>query len=142
MTKDQLVIFAARSGNIRLLRERVAAGGDVNCVDPRYGAPLLAAFRAANPSTVDWLISNGARVNAVYGDGIGPLEIAIRCPMPEVVLLLLHAGARLRRRSRPYYAARLTECLKSAGGAKLQRGQSQRDVGAAQQGSLKQTKRG
>ena len=89
MTKDQLVIFAARSGNVAALRERVAA--------------------------VEWLLANGADVNAQYGDQIGPLEVALYHPNPEVVGLLLRAGARLRKKVRPYYAARLKNCLRILG---------------------------
>jgi hypothetical protein len=44
-TKDQLVIFAARSGNIETLRKRVQAGGDVNHFDAAYGAPLMPSRR-------------------------------------------------------------------------------------------------
>lgn len=111
-TKDQLVIFAARSGNLALLRERVSAGGDVNYFDSDHGSALTAAIRAMNLPTVEWLIANGADVNAEYRDGIGPLEIALHHPVPEIVDLLLQAGARLGRKARPYYAQRLTECLK------------------------------
>jgi ankyrin repeat protein len=113
LTKHQLVIFAARPGNIALLRDRVAAGGDVNYFDPRYGAALIEAIRSARLPTIEWLLDNGADVNAEYHDQIGPLEVALRHPEPDVVHLLLRAGARLRKRTRPYYAARLEECLKS-----------------------------
>ena len=111
-TKDQLVIFAARSGNLALLRERVSAGGDVNYFDSHHGSALMAAIRAVNLPTVEWLIANGADVNAEYRDGIGPLEIALYHPVPEIVGLLLQAGARVRKKARPYYAQRLTKCLK------------------------------
>lgn len=120
-TKHQLVIFAARAGNIPLLRERVSAGGDVNCRDPRYGAPLTAAIRAGKPEVVEWLLDNGADVNAKYGDQIGPLEVALRHPEPEMVGLLLRAGARLRKKVRPHYAARLEECVKVLGRARSSR---------------------
>lgn len=111
-TKDQLVIFAARSGNLASLRERVSAGSNVNHLDPVHGAPLMAAIRAVNVPAVEWLIAHGADVNHEYGDNIGPLEIALHNPVPEVVGLLLQAGARLRKKARRYYAKRLTECLK------------------------------
>lgn len=111
LTKDQLVIFAARSGNLALLRQRVSAGGNVNHLDPVHGAPLLAAIRAVKLPAVEWLIENGADVNTEYGDGVGPLEIALHSPVPEIVGVLLRAGARLRRKTRRYYAERLTKCL-------------------------------
>ena len=45
---DQLVIFAARSGNLPLLQERLAAGGNVNHIDPCFGSALAAAVRKQN----------------------------------------------------------------------------------------------
>jgi hypothetical protein len=116
------VIFAARSGNITSLRERVSAGGDVNHVDPSHGAPLMAAIRAGKLEAVQWLLDNGADVNAEYGDQEGPLEVALYYPKPEMVGLLLRAGARLKRKTRPYYAARLEECLKVLGRAQVETG--------------------
>ncbi len=57
-TKHQLVVFAARSGNIAKLSERVSAGGHVNHVDPRYGSPLIAAIHAGRLSAIEWLRSS------------------------------------------------------------------------------------
>jgi ankyrin repeat protein len=94
-TKHQLVIFAARSGNLPLLRERVRNGGDINCLDPKHGAPLMAAIRSDHVAAVRWLLANGADVNAKYGDQFGPLEVALYHPNPEVVGVLLEHGARL-----------------------------------------------
>jgi len=113
--KHQRVIFAARSGNIAALRERVRAGGDINHFDPKHGAPLMVAIRSGNVATIEWLLANGADVNAEYGDQIGPLEIALYRPEPKVVRLLLAAGARLKKKVRPYYAVRLENCLKALG---------------------------
>lgn len=83
--------------------------------DPNYGAPLMAAIRNDRVAAVEWLLANGADVNAKYGDQIGPLEVALYHPNPEVVGLLLRAGARLRKKARPYYAVRLKNCLKALG---------------------------
>lgn len=114
-TKHQLVIFAARSGNVAALCERVRDGGDINHFDARHGAPLMAAIRHDRVAAVEWLLANGADVNAEYRDQIGPLEVALYQPNPEVVGLLLRAGARLKNKARPYYVARLTKCLKALG---------------------------
>ena len=113
--KHQLVIFAARSGNIAALRERVREGGDLNHFDPKHASPLMAAIRSGNVAAIKWLLANGADVNAEYGTQIGPLEVALYRPEPEVVSLLVEAGARLRKRVRPYYAVRLENCLKALG---------------------------
>lgn len=111
-TTDQLVIFAARAGNLSLLEERVAAGGDVNYTDPRYGSAMTEAIKQRHITVLDWLIANGANVNIQYHDGIGPLEIALRNPDPEVVYRLVCAGAKLTRTARPYYRKRLDDCMK------------------------------
>lgn len=116
-TIDELVIFAARSGNIALLSKRVRDGGNINYLQ---GAPLIAAIRNERIAAIEWLLTNGADVNASYGDQIGPLEVALYRPNPEVVGLLLSAGARLRKKVRPYYAIRLKNCLKALGGDKGQ----------------------
>jgi ankyrin repeat protein len=114
-SEHQLVIFAARSGNVAKLRERLRAGGDINHFHPKDGSPLIAAIRSHRVAAVEWLLANGADANANYGDDTGPLEIALRRPNLEIVGLLLAAGARLRRKSRPYYAVRLKNCLKALG---------------------------
>ena len=114
-TKHQLLIFAARSGNVAALRERVRNGGDINYFDSKDGSPLAAAIRNDRVAAIEWLLANGADVNAKYGDQIGPLEVALHRPNPEVVGLLVRAGARLRKKVRPYYAVRLKNCLKALG---------------------------
>jgi ankyrin repeat protein len=110
-TIDQLVIFAARSGNLQLLKERVRAGGDINYNDSSHGSALTAAILKGHLNVLDWLISNGADVNMEYHDGIGPLEVALRNPEPTVVYRLACAGAKLRKKTRPYYRERLEQCL-------------------------------
>ena len=110
-TTDQLIIFAARAGDLDLLKERVEAGGDVNHQDPGHGSALGAAIRKGNLDVLDWLLSNEADPNAEYHDGIGPLEVALRHPVPEVVYRLVCAGAKLRKKTRPQYRERLEECI-------------------------------
>jgi len=110
-TIDQLVIFAARGSNLALLEERVQAGGDVNYVDPKHGSALTEAIRQGNLDVLDWLISNGVDVNVQYHDDIGPLEVALRTLVPEVVYRLVCAGAKLRKKTRPQYRERLEQCI-------------------------------
>lgn len=120
-TKDELVIFAARSGNVTALSKRVRDGGNINYFDSRHGAPLIAAIRNERIAAIEWLLANGVDVNASYGDQIGPLEVALYRPNLEVVGLLLSAGARLRKKVRPFYAVRLKNCLKSLASLRSQR---------------------
>lgn len=117
-TTDQLVIFAARAGNLPLLMERAEAGGDINHIDPKHGSALVEAIRKGALDILDWLISNGVDVNVEYHDGIGPLEIALRHPVPDVVYRLVCAGATLRRKTRPHYRERLEQCIAEVSAAR------------------------
>ncbi len=60
---------------------------------------------------VDLLISKGADVNVTYADDIGPLEIGLKTPIPAIVYRLVCAGAKLKKKTRPYYLKRLEDCL-------------------------------
>lgn len=80
---DQLVIFAARSGNLPLLQERLAAGGNVNHVDPRFGSALAAAVGYANLPVVEWLLQHGADPNLEDPYGNGPLVVALHHHAPR-----------------------------------------------------------
>ncbi len=112
ITLDQKVIFAARSGNLDLLKERVALGGSVNVYDPKHGSALIEAIRHDHKDITSFLIEKGADVNYEHHDGIGPLEVALRHPKPEIVKLLAWSGAKLKKKSREYYGERLEQCLK------------------------------
>ena len=107
----QLTIFAARSGNLELLKERIKAGGDINYLDQKFGSALSEAIRTSKLEIIDYLIKSGVNVNVSYFDDIGPLEIALRNPNIHVVYKLLCAGAKLKKKSRHYYKLRLQECL-------------------------------
>jgi len=112
-TIDQLVIFAARAGNLPLLKTRIEAGGNVNYIDPKHGSALAEAIRGRYLEVLDWLISNGCNVNVQYRDAFGPLEMALSHPDAQTVYRLVCAGAKLTRTARPHYRKRLEECLKT-----------------------------
>jgi len=107
ITLDQKVVFAARSGNLELLKERISAGGSIE-----DGAALLVAIRNKNKEIISFLIESGADLNFEHHHGIGPLEVALRHPNPEIVKLLAWSGAKLKKKSREYYRERLEQCLK------------------------------
>ena len=111
-TIDQLVIFAARAGNLPLLKERVSAGGSTNFTDPRHGSALAEAIRCRHLDVLDWLIARGCNVNVQCRDARGPLEMALRDPDPTIVYRLVCAGARLTRTAGPHYRRRLEDCLR------------------------------
>jgi ankyrin repeat protein len=108
---NQLTIFAARSGNLELLKERIKVGGDINYHDQQFGSALSEAIKTSKLEIIDYLIENGVNVNISYSDDIGPLEIALRNPDIHVVYKLLCAGAKLKKKTRPYYKLRMEESL-------------------------------
>lgn len=116
ITQDQLVIFAARSGNTALLEERLEAGGNLNVIDAQHGCALVAAIVGGHLEAVRLLCDRGADPNLVLGDSWGPLETALRDPDPSIVYVLVCGGAVLQHKARPHYARRLEQCLKQVGG--------------------------
>jgi len=112
ITLHQKVIFAVRSNNIELVKERIAEGGDINYQDPKYGSALVTAINNGNEHTLKWLIENGVDVTATNEHGIGALEVALRHPKPAIVKLLAWSGAKLNKKAREYYGQRLEDCLK------------------------------
>jgi len=110
----QKVIFAVRSGNLDLVKERVFTGGDVNYQDAVHGSALVIAINNNDEVLVKWLIDNGADVNLSNEHEVGPLEVALHSiPKPSIVKLLAWSGAKLNKKSRHYYSQRLEECLKN-----------------------------
>ncbi|MDQ7760583.1 ankyrin repeat domain-containing protein [Xanthomonas sontii] len=97
--RDQrsLPVLAAVLPDLRLLRELIVRGVDVN--RPHLGmTPLLAATRDSwhgRPEAVMTLLANGADPRASDGDGNTPLHHAARSSDPGVAALLRDAAAEL-----------------------------------------------
>ena len=97
--RDQrtLPVLAAVLPDLRLLRELIARGVDVNA--PHKGmTPLLAATRDSwhgRPEAVMTLLANGADSRAADADGNTPLHHAARSSDPGVAALLRDAAAEI-----------------------------------------------
>ena len=92
---SEVVIKAAKKGNIKLLGKLLDDGLDVNRTYNGDGTPLLVASRAGRMETVKFLLSRGADVNVPSpGDG-NPLIAAAQDGQLEIVRLLLDRGARI-----------------------------------------------
>lgn len=95
--RDQrsLVVLAAVLPDLRLLRELIARGADLNT--PHRGmTPLLAATRDSwhgRPEAVMTLLANGADSRATDAEGNTPLHHAARSSDPGVAALLRDAAA-------------------------------------------------
>lgn len=93
--RRSLAVLAAVLPDLRLLRELIARGVDIN--DTASGmTPLLAATRDSwhgRPEAVMTLLANGADPRVVDADGNTPLHHAARSSDPGVVALLRDAAA-------------------------------------------------
>ncbi|WP_291992077.1 ankyrin repeat domain-containing protein [Candidatus Accumulibacter sp. ACC003] len=78
--------LAAYSGNLAFVKRLVEAGADVNL----YGwSPLIYATFNGHKTTVEYLLSKGANVNAKTENGSTALLFAARFGHQEIVTLLL-----------------------------------------------------
>ena len=97
--RDQrtLSMLASLQGDLRVLRQLIARGVDLN---QQHGGltALLAATRDSwhgRPEAVMTLLANGADARAVDSEGNTPLHHAARSTDPAVAALLLDAGAQV-----------------------------------------------
>lgn len=95
--RDQrsVLVLACVSPDLRLLRELIARGVDVNRAHAGLPA-LIAATRDSHqgrPDAVMTLLTNGADPRCVDAEGNTPLHYAARAAQPVVAALLCDAGA-------------------------------------------------
>ncbi|HJN16641.1 MAG TPA: ankyrin repeat domain-containing protein, partial [Armatimonadota bacterium] len=76
-----------------MIRELVAAGGDVNASGPRRDSALHGAARLGRSNVIATLVELGADVNARNAEGLTPLDIAERWNWPGAASALRAAGA-------------------------------------------------
>ena len=101
--RDQrsLSVLAAVLPDLRLLRELIARGVDVNAAHAGM-TPLLAATRDSwhgRPDAVMTLLANGADPRVADHEGNTPLHLAARSSDPGVAALLRDAAAELEARN-------------------------------------------
>ncbi|XDD50080.1 ankyrin repeat domain-containing protein [Leptospira sp. WS92.C1] len=88
-------------GDLQGLENSLRAGQGINQRDPffRNYTPLMVAAREGEYLIADFLIRNGADVNARTRDGHTALMMAAFNRYPEIVKLLIRAGADVRATS-------------------------------------------
>jgi len=73
-------------GSVRLMRDWIASGLDVNVCDETTGMTALhMAMGVCDPEAVEFLIENGARETSVGSEGKTPLDLAVNEDMKKVL---------------------------------------------------------
>jgi ankyrin repeat protein len=84
---------AARKGNIKAIKQHLAAGADVNAKYADGSTPLHFAAVVGRREVAEILIAEGADVNVKGGRGETPLDFAIKYKRTEIAdLLRKHGG--------------------------------------------------
>ena len=84
---------AAKDGNIKAVKQHLAAGADVDVKDKHGRTSLLMAAWWDHKETVELLIGAGADVNAMPDNGVTPLDLSIKLNPAEITdLLRKHGG--------------------------------------------------
>jgi ankyrin repeat protein len=85
---------AAAEGNVEMIRQRLAAGTDINAKELSYDStPLITASVYGQAEAAELLIKKGADLGARNRDGSTALHTAAFFAHPQIVKLLLDNGA-------------------------------------------------
>lgn len=84
------LFYAARTGNMMMVKALLARNAKVNAPDDRGDTPLLEAVRFAYLEIVDLLIEHGAEINVVDSFGVTPLHLAVLNGQFEMIQRLVN----------------------------------------------------
>jgi hypothetical protein len=97
---DADIWTASAEGNVQAISRHLAAGTDVNAVEPSTGGtPLMVAALFDHREAVELLIENGADLNAFNYEGSTALHTAAFFCHVETVKLLVEQGADVNARN-------------------------------------------
>jgi len=91
---DISILEAARKGNIKAVKQHLAAGTDVDAKSDNGSTPLLNAAFKGHKEIVEFLIDKGADVNSKDEDGRTPLHYAAQKDHKEIANLLRKHGGK------------------------------------------------
>ena len=91
-TPDIDIHQAATDGNIKAVKQHLAAGADTNVRDGQGMTPLHWAAQYGHKEIVELLIAKGADVNAKNTEGARPLDMTMT--KPKIAALLRKNGAK------------------------------------------------
>ena len=86
------IITAAAQGNIAELAANKHAGADLDAPSDLRVTPLTMATLGGHAEAAQWLLDNGANVNALNGDGSTALQAAAFLGRAEVGKVLIDGG--------------------------------------------------
>jgi ankyrin repeat protein len=94
----ELLHFAARDGELDLVRSVLDAGSDVNEPAENSWTPLHFAAEGGHVFVVQFLLDRGADPSAMTSEGYTPLDVAAVYDRSGIVELLQRYGTPKRRR--------------------------------------------
>lgn len=95
-TGDTVLMWAARKGNLDLLKQAITKGADVNARSKQESSALLIAAAGQNPEIVKTLLDHSADVNIKGRYGTNPLIAAAGGGNLEIVKMLIEHGTNVR----------------------------------------------
>lgn len=98
-----ILMHAARTGNVTVVKTLVSHGADVNVKSPKGVTPLYAAAINGHNGIIEFLLSQGADIDERLYDGETPLMAAVWNGQVDTVALLLQRGANVHaKKVTPY----------------------------------------
>ena len=91
--REELLVVAARQGDIRLVRALLGLGMSADTKANRDMTPLFAAASEGQTAIVEFLLTAGANVNVKNSEGETPLMAAASSGDQELVSRLIQKGA-------------------------------------------------
>jgi ankyrin repeat protein len=94
-TSDIGLIFAAKEGNLQLIKEFLDNGASITVANGHGNTALIMAAQGSNINVIELLMQKGAAINASNGIGNTPLIYASYNGHENVVKLLVRWGAQV-----------------------------------------------